>query len=138
MSPISHTNAKRFSRVFRFVPVLLAVAALASAVPAHAQSPNTVAVINPLNVPITPYFKCPQSFTGCVAEKWTNFGQIEAYGAFTWDFMGFTGDWRFTCTTFGAPPPPDEGAKEQAVFVINNTRFVLIVLGNTTQYFNMP
>jgi hypothetical protein len=124
---------KRFS----FAPVLLAAAALASAVPAHAQSVNTVMGYNALATNITPYFKCPASL-GCPAGQWVNFGQIGAHQQFTWDLSQFPGEYHFTYTPVGAPPPPNEGAKEVAAFIVNGSHQFIIVMGAGTQTFILP
>jgi hypothetical protein len=120
-----------------FAPLLLAVAALESAVPAHAQSASTVMVYNALAVNITPYFKCTASLR-CPAGQWVNFGGILSQTTFTWDFSQFPGEYHFTYTPVGAPPPPNQGAKEVAAFIVNGTHSFICVLGSSTQTFILP
>jgi len=126
-----------------FAGFTLAAAAIAGtlvwAVPAHAQSPTAGAVIvfNQSGQPIHPWFKCPAP--ACNADgSWTFYGGIGPYSSFGWDFSAFPGDFAFTYTLDGDPPPADSvKGDRKAIFSVDPTTNIVIQIGNKVRAFDL-
>ena len=112
--------------------VFAAILLTSWSVRAQAPTAGSVVVFNQSSQVIHPWFKCPAS--ACNADgSWTFYGGISANSSFEWDFgqTGTLGDFAFTYTLDGDPPPVDPVQGDRKVlFTVDAYTNTMIQIGN--------